>query len=678
MQRVNTGHKSIADYASIVGRHLADEIRELAEPLHGRRVLHLSATAFGGGVAEIQYTLIPLLNDVGIETEWRVIQGRDEFFDVTKTIHNALQGDAKGLTPEQEADLPAVQPAERRRADGRGRVGHGGRPRSAAGRASRAAARRRREVGVALPHRPLDAQPPRCSTSCCRRSAPTTRRSSTCTSTCRAGRGFTSAVIWPPAIDPLAPKNMALAPEDAAYIVEQFGIDPARPMMLQVSRFDPWKDPLGVIDAYRRVKETHPGLQLALVGSMAHDDPEGWEFYNQTVAYADSDPDIYILSNLNNVGAVEVNAFQVHADVCLQKSIREGFGLTVSEALWKARPMIGGAVGGIVTQIEDGQTGYLVSSPDECARPGAADPGRSGRGKGDGAAGQGGRPPPVPDAAPGARLAGADAPAGRRAGRARPRPRDLRPAVRATRVRRMAPRPLLIVSNRGPIRFVAGDDGERTARRGGGGLVTALSALTASRPVTWIASALTEEDAVVAAEGPYVDGNLRLRLVEHDREEFDRYYNVFANPTLWFIHHYLWSLTLAPDVDRNIRLAWDAGYLPVNQGFAEAAAEELERAGDEAPLVMIHDYQLFMVPQFVRERVPGAVIQHFTHIPWPMPDYWRVLPSEIRTAIHESMLACDIVGLHTERYVQGLPALRRRADRRRGRLRHPHGALPRP
>jgi trehalose synthase len=182
------------------------------------------------------------------------------------------------------------------------------------------------------------------------------------------GAGLQRAVIWPPAIDPLAPKNMALAPEDAAYIVEQFGIDPSRPMMLQVSRFDPLKDPLGVIDAYRKVKETHPGIQLALVGSMAHDDPEGWEFYNQTVTYADSDPDIYILSNLNNVGAVEVNAFQVHADVCLQKSIREGFGLTVSEALWKARPVIGGNVGGIVTQIEDGQTGYLVSSPDECAQ----------------------------------------------------------------------------------------------------------------------------------------------------------------------------------------------------------------------------------------------------------------------------------------------------------------------
>jgi trehalose synthase len=138
-------------------------------------------------------------------------------------------------------------------------------------------------------------------------------------------------------------------------------------LLTQVSRFDPWKDPLGVIDAYRLVKEEHPDVQLALVGSMAHDDPEGWEFYNQTVEYAGDDPDIRILSNLNNVGAVEVNAFQVHARVCLQKSIKEGFGLTVAEALWKARPMIGGRVGGIVRQIEDGVTGYTVSSAEECA-----------------------------------------------------------------------------------------------------------------------------------------------------------------------------------------------------------------------------------------------------------------------------------------------------------------------
>jgi trehalose synthase len=173
--------------------------------------------------------------------------------------------------------------------------------------------------------------------------------------------------IWPPAIDPLTPKNMALSPEDAAYIVDQFGIDVERPLLTQVSRFDPWKDPLGVIDAYRGVKEEYPDVQLALVGSMAHDDPEGWDYYNQTVAYAGGDPDIYVLSNLNNVGAVEVNAFQVHSRAVLQKSIREGFGLTVTEALWKTRPTVAGRVGGIVAQIRDGETGWLVDSSSQAA-----------------------------------------------------------------------------------------------------------------------------------------------------------------------------------------------------------------------------------------------------------------------------------------------------------------------
>jgi trehalose synthase len=122
-----------------------------------------------------------------------------------------------------------------------------------------------------------------------------------------------------------------------------------------------------VIDAYRLVRQTYPDVQLALVGSMAHDDPEGWDFYNRTVAHAAGDPDIFILSNLNNIGSVEVNAFQVHSAGVIQKSIREGFGLTVSEALWKGRPTVGGRVGGIVAQIEHGGTGWLVGSPAECA-----------------------------------------------------------------------------------------------------------------------------------------------------------------------------------------------------------------------------------------------------------------------------------------------------------------------
>jgi len=366
MLRVNVGHKSLVEYASIVGRSLADEIRELAEPLRGRRMLHLSATAFGGGVAEIQYTLIPLLNDVGIETEWRVIQGRDEFFDVTKAIHNALQGDERGITAEQREvfdrynrlNAEALEDAD----EWDMIVVHDPQP-----VAMRALFETTRPRWVWRCHIDLSEPNP----SVLEFLLPAIRSYDAAVFHMHEyvprGLPVGEAVIWPPAIDPLAPKNMALAQEDAAYIIEQFGIDPERPMLLQVSRFDPWKDPLGVIDAYREVKRRHPGVQLALVGSMAHDDPEGWEFYNSTTEYAADDPDIHILSNLNNVGAVEVNAFQVHADVCLQKSIKEGFGLTVSEALWKVRPMVAGRVGGIVTQIQDAETGYLVSSPEECA-----------------------------------------------------------------------------------------------------------------------------------------------------------------------------------------------------------------------------------------------------------------------------------------------------------------------
>jgi trehalose synthase len=366
VQRVNVGHKSLADYTSLIGRTMADEIKALAEPLRGRRMLHLSATAFGGGVAEIQYTLIPLLNDAGIETEWRVIEGRDEFFDVTKTIHNALQGDERGLTAEQreiftrynQLNADALADAD----EWDMIVVHDPQP-----VAIPSMIRSSRPRWVWRCHIDLSAPNPGVLDFLAPSLAPYDAAIFHMREYVPRGAGLAQAVIWPPAIDPLAPKNMALAAEDAAYIVDQFGIDASRPLLLQVSRFDPWKDPLGVIDAYRDVKRTHPDVQLALVGSMAHDDPEGWEYWNRTLEHCDDDQDIHMLSNLNNVGAVEVNAFQVKAEVCIQKSIKEGFGLTVSEALWKARPTIGGAVGGIVAQIDDGHTGYLVDSAEQCA-----------------------------------------------------------------------------------------------------------------------------------------------------------------------------------------------------------------------------------------------------------------------------------------------------------------------
>jgi trehalose synthase len=364
LQLVNVGHKSLADYATIATRGLMAEIRRLAEPLAGKRVVHLSATAFGGGVAEINYTLIPLMQDAGLEVEWRIIRGGEDFYNVTKMIHNGLQGNPQGLDDEQREIFRRYQAENAAELEDIYDfvVVHDPQP-----------------VGV-IEHFPesrahwvwrghIDFSAP--NESVFDFVLPWVKRYDAAIFHMRdyvpRGEGLPPCYIWPPAIDPLAPKNMALSSEDAAYIVDQFGIDVERPLLTQVSRFDPWKDPLGVIDAYRLVKKRFPEIQLALVGSMAHDDPEGWDYYNQTVEYAGGDPDVYILSNLNNVGSVEVNAFQVHSSAVLQKSIREGFGLTVTEALWKTRPTVAGRVGGIVAQIQDGETGWLVDSAAECA-----------------------------------------------------------------------------------------------------------------------------------------------------------------------------------------------------------------------------------------------------------------------------------------------------------------------
>jgi trehalose synthase len=363
LQQVNVGHKALADYATIASRGLMDQIRSLAEPLAGARVLHLSATAFGGGVAEILYTLIPLMRDAGLETEWRVIYGQDEFFDVTKTIHNALQGADRGLTEEQQRIFREYNRMNSDALDGEFDyvIVHDPQPAGMV-EAGRNGAHWiwRCHIDLSEPNREvLEFLAPWIA----RYEAAVFHRREYVPN----GVELPGAYVWAPAIDPLAPKNMALSAEDAAYIVDQFGIDIERPLVTQVSRFDPWKDPLGVIEAWRLVRERHPGLQLALVGSMAHDDPEGWEYYSRTVEAADGDPDIYILSNLNNVGSVEVNAFQVHSAAVVQKSIREGFGLTVTEALWKGRPVVAGRVGGIVDQIQHGDTGYLVDSVAGCA-----------------------------------------------------------------------------------------------------------------------------------------------------------------------------------------------------------------------------------------------------------------------------------------------------------------------
>ena len=364
LQPVSVARKYLSDYASIVGRPLVDEIRERAARLAGKRILHISATAFGGGVSEILYSLVPLMIDVGLEVEWQVIYGREEFFNATKLMHNALQGSPDDLTPEQWATWRRFNEINARELTGDWDVCIIHDPQPAA-MASLVGERARHWVWRC--HIDLSAPNPDTLAQLSPYFDPYEAAVFHMPAYVPAGVDGRAHIV-PPAIDPLAPKNMAFSPEDAVYICSQFGIDVDRPLLCQVSRFDPWKDPLGVIDAYRLVKEQMPEVQLALVGSMATDDPEGWDFFNATMAHAAGDPDIHILNNLNNVGAIEVNAFQSHCDVALQKSTREGFGLTVTEAIWKARPFIGGAVGGIPLQISDGETGFLVSSVEECAQ----------------------------------------------------------------------------------------------------------------------------------------------------------------------------------------------------------------------------------------------------------------------------------------------------------------------
>jgi trehalose synthase len=364
LQPVPVGTKFLSDYASISGRSLVEEIRALAEPLRGKRILHVSATAFGGGVSEILYTLVPLMVDVGLDCEWQVIYGREEFFNATKIMHNALQGSAHELSDDEWATWHRYNQINAEELSEGWDVCIIHDPQPAAIKALVPDKARnwiwRCHIDLSEPN-PVTLE----------RLLPYLNEypAAVFHSEQYVPKGLDAHFkVIPPAIDPLAPKNMAFSTDDAVYICGQFGIDVDRPLLCQVSRFDPWKDPLGVIDAYRIVKETHDDVQLALVGSMATDDPEGWDYFNATVAHADGDPDIHIYNNFNNVGSIEVNAFQSHADVVIQKSIREGFGLTVTESLWKARPTIGGDVGGIPLQITDGESGFLVSSVEECAR----------------------------------------------------------------------------------------------------------------------------------------------------------------------------------------------------------------------------------------------------------------------------------------------------------------------
>jgi trehalose 6-phosphate synthase len=213
-------------------------------------------------------------------------------------------------------------------------------------------------------------------------------------------------------------------------------------------------------------------------------------------------------------------------------------------------------------------------------------------------------------------------------------------------------RKLIIVSNRGPATFVRDESGERVARRSSGGLATALRSVLQHHDVTWIASATSDEEQAIAGSAVELDGDggasYRLHLIAHDPQAYDWFYNVVANPMLWFVHHSLWELAYTPTVDDAFHKAWREGYQAVNEGFAAAVLAELEREPGAA--VFFHDYHLYLAPRFVRDQRPDATLMHFVHVPWPQPDYWSVLPRSIRCAIHEGLIANDLIGFHTDRW----------------------------
>jgi trehalose 6-phosphate synthase len=214
---------------------------------------------------------------------------------------------------------------------------------------------------------------------------------------------------------------------------------------------------------------------------------------------------------------------------------------------------------------------------------------------------------------------------------------------------------LTIVSNRGPAQFEVDESGERVVRRGGGGLVTALTDLVTHRQALWIASAMTDEDVVVSREAGgeptsvELDGvRYEVSLVESDAEAYDRFYNVIANPILWFIQHYLWDLSNAPDIRQEEADSWELGYKVVNADIADAVLRAVADRAD--PVVMLHDYHLYTCPALIREARPDAFLQHFVHIPWSQPDSWRILPARWREELYRGMLANDIIGFHTTAY----------------------------
>lgn len=360
---VKLTERSVEEYRNLVSEQV-EEIKELAKPLKGLKVVHINATAYGGGVAEILYTLVPLMRSIGLNACWRVIEAPPEFFNVTKKFHNTLQGANIDITEEEWQLYETVCKNNVDLLDGDEDivVVHDPQPAAIRTFAKNNSTTKwiwRCHIDLSTPNREVWNRFSKYVADYDRMVFHLEEYFPTDTKQ--------KCTAFPPSIDPLSEKNMELDPQFIHKVLKRLEIDPGRPLITVVARFDPWKDLFSAIDVYRLVKREVPNVQLAIVSAMASDDPEGWIFFEKVLRYAGTDEDIKICTNLKGVGNREVNAIQRSSTVALHTATREGFGLVISEALFKGVPVVARPVGGVKIQIQHGQNGFLAWGKEELA-----------------------------------------------------------------------------------------------------------------------------------------------------------------------------------------------------------------------------------------------------------------------------------------------------------------------
>ena len=366
LHKISLGTANIDKYRLIQSRELIDEVVSLGKELKGLRLCHINSTPFGGGVAELLVSYIPLLRALGIKADWQVIRGDRRFFTITKGLHNALQGapfaEIKKVGIKRRYLTNNLENA--RELDPNYDVFVVNDPQPAA---LRHYSSDNKAKWIWRCH--VDSSQPDATVWNFLRPYVEEHDAAVFTTQKFIPQDLRLAKIttMAPAICAFSSKNMFIKKYVCRELLENLGFDRNRFLVTQVSRFDRWKDPFGTMTAYRLAKQEIPGLQLAMIGSFAQDDPESWDMYAALHTEANKDADMFVYSNLTGIGNMEVNAFQRASDVIIQKSIREGFGLVVAEALWKEKPVVAGNAGGIPLQMTGELSHYLVNSAEECA-----------------------------------------------------------------------------------------------------------------------------------------------------------------------------------------------------------------------------------------------------------------------------------------------------------------------